>query len=158
MTHPPHPPQPDQPYGQPPPPQQQYPQRQPAPQGPPGSALRFTVQGNIITTNMIPPTLTIDGFPAPTTIGSTTVPIQPGNHHLEVYSQWMRRYGQASLDVQIPPNSLVEVFYAAPVYQFTTGNIGLTKQKRKGLPVLLAILIGVPVLVILIIVISALLS
>lgn len=177
MSQPPYPQQPNQPYGQPPqqppqqPPNQGYgqPQQQPYPsqppqppqqvqQGPPSSALKFTVQGNVMTTNMIPPTLTIDGFPAPTAIGSTMIPIQPGHHQLEVHSQWLRRYGQAAMEVSIAPNSTTEVFYASPVHQFATGSLGLTKQKRKGMAVLLGILIGLPVLIILIIVIGALLS
>lgn len=165
QPNPPYGQQPNQPYGQQPNPsygQQPYPnqppqQGQPAPQGPPSAALKFTVQGNIMTTNMVPPSLTIDGFSAPTSIGSTMIPIQPGQHHLEVHSQWMRRYGQAAMDVSIQPSSTTEVFYAAPVHQFTTGSMGLTKQTRKGLPVLLAIL-AIPLLLVLIAVIGAIVS
>lgn len=142
--------QPAQPHGQPN--QQlpaQHPQNQPAPpQGAPGSALKFTVQGTVMTSNLVAPTLTIDGFPAPAALGSTMIPIQAGNHHLEVYSQWMRRYGQATLDVSIAPNSMVEVFYAAPMHQFTAGSMGLTKQKRKGLGVLIGILAVFVVLIV----------
>lgn len=174
MSQPPYPPQPNPPHGQPnspygqpshPPygqqpdqfPGQQPYSNHPAPQDPPNAALKFTVQGNVMTTNMVPPTLTIDGFPAPTSIGSTMIPIQPGQHHLEVHSQWMRRYGQAAMDVSITPHSMTEVFYASPVHQFTTGNMGLTKQKRKGMPVLLAIA-AVPLVILLIVLIGAIFS
>jgi len=142
--------QPNQPYGpggQP-----------PADQAPPTSALRFTVQGNVLTSNLVPPTLTIDGFPAPISLGSSTIPIQPGTHRLEVYSQWLRRYGQATLDVSIPPNAMIGVFYAAPFHQFATGALGLTQQKRKGLGVLLGVLIGLLLVIILVIGLGSLVS
>ena len=31
------------------------------------AAIKFTVQGSALTSNFVPPTLTIDGYPAPST-------------------------------------------------------------------------------------------
>ena len=110
----------------------------------------------MLTSNFVPPTLTIDGHPAPAATGSTVIPIQPGPHHLEVYSQWLRRYGQAALDVQIPPNAMVEVFYAPPLHQFTTGELGFTPQQRKGIGCFVGLLVVLVVFVILVVLLAVL--
>ena len=135
-------------------PPQPYPLQPPQPG--PSSALKFTVQGSVLTSSFVPPTLTIDGHPAPAATGSTVIPIQPGPHHLEVYSQWLRRYGQAALDIQIPPNAMVEVFYAPPLHQFTTGALAFTPQKRKGVGCLVGLLVAVVAFVILVVLLAAL--
>lgn len=126
----------------------------------PDATLKFTVQGNALTSNLIAPTFTIDGYPAPSPSGggSTFIPIRSGPHHLEVHSQWMRRYGQAALDVTIPPYAETEVFYAPPWHQFTTGAMGLVPQQRQGvgcLVVMLAVIVAVPLLIILIALLSS---
>jgi hypothetical protein len=123
----------------------------------PDATLTFTVQGNALTSNLVPPTLTIDGYPAPTPSGggSTHIPIMSGPHRLDVHSQWLRRYGQAGLDVVIQPRSRLEVFYAPPWHQFTGGSLGLAPQQRKGFGCLVGLLVGivaVPVLIILLVV------
>jgi hypothetical protein len=123
----------------------------------PDATLTFTVQGNVLTSNLVPPTLTIDGYPAPTATGggSTHIPIMSGPHRLDVHSQWLRRYGQASLDVVLQPRSRLEVFYAPPWHQFTDGSLGLAPQQRKGLGCRVGLLVGivaVPVLIILLVV------
>lgn len=99
----------------------------------PDATLRFTVQGSVMTSNMVPPLLTIDGFKAPSRMsGSVDIPIESGRHHLEASSQWIRRYGQAAFDIDVAPGQVVEVFYAPPYHQFTTGAMGLVPQKRRG--------------------------
>jgi hypothetical protein len=111
----------------------------------------------VLTSNLVPPTLTIDGYPAPAASGgSTVIPVPPGPHHLEAHSQWMRRYGQASLDVVVQHNALVEVFYAPPFHQFTRGAMGLTRQRRRGLGALLIILAVLIAFVILVVGLSSL--
>lgn len=118
--------------------------------------LKFTVQGNAMTSNMVPPTVTIDGnpAPAPTLGGSVMIPIPPGPHRIEVYSQWLRKYGQASLDINAQPNTELEVFYAPPFHQFTKGSMGFTPQKRAGIGFLIGLL-AVVVLIILVVIIAA---
>ncbi|MBO0608520.1 hypothetical protein [Myceligenerans salitolerans] len=55
-----------------------------------------------MTSNMVPPLLTIDGHQAPSRMsGTVDIPIESGRHHLEASSQWLRRYGQTALDVDI---------------------------------------------------------
>ncbi|MCF4123402.1 hypothetical protein L1785_20760 [Antribacter sp. KLBMP9083] len=100
----------------------------------PDALLKFTVQGNIMTSNMVPPSLTIDGYPAPTAMaGTRDIPIMSGRHHLRVHSQWLRSYGHAVIDVDISPGQTVEVFYAPPYHQFADhGSVGLTRQARNG--------------------------
>jgi hypothetical protein len=121
--------------------------------------LKFTVQGNALTSNMVPPTVTIDGHPAPAPSmgGSVSIPIPPGPHHIEVYSQWLRKYGQASLAVNVQPNTELEVFYAPPFHQFSKGAMGFTPQKRAGVGILIGIL-AVVVVIILLAVIAGVLS
>ena len=105
----------------------------------PDATLKFTVQGHAMTSNFMPPTLTIDGFPAstPPAGGSTVIPIMSGSHRLDVHSQALRRYGQASLQVLIQPGFQTEVFYAPPYHQFARGALGLVPQQRPGLGLLI---------------------
>ena len=126
----------------------------------PDATLKFTVQGNVLTSNLVAPTLTIDGFNAPTPSGggSTLIPIRSGPHRLQVHSQWLRQYGQASLDLMIPPQTQLEVFYAPPWHQFTTGSLGLAPQPRKGLGCLIGLVVGVVAIPLLIILLVALLG
>lgn len=114
---------------------------------PPAQGLmRVTIQGSIMTSTMIVPTLIVDGYKIGSQYGINQVPVTAGRHQVELYAQWMRRYGQAAMVVDVPAGGVVDVFYAAPWHQFTTGSIGLTKQPRKGvwmLLVLFAVLIAV---------------
>lgn len=109
----------------------------PPPQPPvfaPDATLSFTVQGTIMTSNLVAPTLTIDGFPAPVpVVGNRTFAIMSGRHRLQAHAQWMRRYGHAAIDVDIAPGQTLEVFYAPPHHQFSEeGAMGLNPQTRKG--------------------------
>ncbi|MEU4386859.1 hypothetical protein [Promicromonospora sp. NPDC023805] len=100
----------------------------------PDATLSFTVQGSVMTSNLVAPTLTIDGHLAPLPIvGNRTFAIMSGRHRLQVHSQWMRRYGHAAIDVDIAPGQTLEVFYAPPYHQFSDdGAMGLNPQARKG--------------------------
>ncbi|MEE9965900.1 MAG: hypothetical protein K4304_12540 [Propionicimonas sp.] len=109
---------------------------------PPGQGLlRINIQGSTMTSSMIVPSLIVDGYRVNSRYGVNVVPVASGQHHVELYAQWMRRYGQASLAVEVPPGGAVDVYYAAPVHQFTTGSIGLTKQPRKGVLVFIGMLL-----------------
>lgn len=126
----------------------------------PDATLKFTVQGNVLTSNMVAPTLTIDGFnaPTPTMGGSTLIPIMSGPHRLQVHSQWLRQYGQAALDIVVQPQSQLEVFYAPPFHQFTTGAMGFEAQQRKGLGCLIGLLVGIIAVPLLIVLLAVLFS
>ena len=132
------------------------PANQPPPS--PGATLKLTVQGGALTSNLVPPTVTIDGVraPAPSLGGSVLIPIPPGPHRIEASSQWMRTYGQAALDIQIEPSSTLEVFYAPPMHQFSKGAMGLTPQKRAGAGFLIGLIVAIVVIIVLIALIGAL--
>jgi hypothetical protein len=99
----------------------------------PTGIIRLTIQGSVMTSNMITPTCRINGHPVPTRYGAQDLTVWAGPNHLDLEAQWMRTYGQAAIDVDVAPGQVVEVFYAAPLHQFARGNIGLVKQSRPGL-------------------------
>ena len=138
------------------PPPQQPPQPPQPPQQPqqPQSAIALTLQGSVLTSNAITPKVTFNNWPVPASYGLNVIPVPPGPLRIHCYAQWMRQYGQATLDVDVPPGQTVPVFYAAPMHQFTTGAIGHTQQKRPGVAVFWAIL-GVPLLLVLLIIVLA---
>ncbi|MBC9956912.1 hypothetical protein [Yimella sp. cx-51] len=117
------------------------PPSQPAQQGswqqggqqlPPPGYLHLTIQGSAMTSNLTAPNVVIDGYHVPSSYGSNTYPLVPGQHQVHVYAQWMRQYGQADIAVNIMEGQQAPVFYRAPLHQFTTGSIGFEKQKAKG--------------------------
>lgn len=119
-------------YGQ----QPGYPQAhhaQPLPGLYPGYGLvRVHIKGSVMTSSLIVPTLLLDGGQVPSRYGENAYQVPAGRHRVELYAQWIRRYGQAGIEVDVPPGSVVDVHYAAPFHQFTTGSIGFTPQARKG--------------------------
>lgn len=128
--------------------------QQPGQSGPPPGYLHLTIQGSAMTSNMLTPNVIIDGRHYPASYGSNTFPLPPGPHQLEMYAQWMRKYGQAQLQFNVAPGQQVPVFYRAPLHQFTTGSIGHEKQSPKGKGCLFAI-IGIVVLMILFVIVAA---
>jgi hypothetical protein len=94
--------------------------------------LHLTIQGSALTSNMLTPTVVVDGRHLPASYGTNTYPLPPGPHHLQIYAQWLRKYGQAQMPLNIVAGQQVPVFYRAPLHQFTTGSIGHQKQTAKG--------------------------
>jgi hypothetical protein len=153
------------PFQQPPsqsqPPSQFQPHQQPQqpfqPQGPVGM-LQLTIQGSSLTSNMIPPTVHLNGYPVPAKYGRNDIPVFAGPLHVDIHSQWMRVYGRAALDCTVLPNQAVPVFYASPYHQFASaGSIGHSKVKRNGIGAVFGLL-GVIFAVILIVILLAALS
>jgi hypothetical protein len=103
----------------------------PPPPGPTGW-LAITVQGSALTSNMISPIVRLNGYHVPTRYGENLVPVPPGRWHVDVHCSWMRDYGQAALDCDVAEGQTVPVFYAPPYHQFTHGDIGHTRQRRRG--------------------------
>ena len=123
-------------------------QGQPA-QGQQGT-IRLTLQGNFMTSGLTP-TVHVSGHRVNSRFGTMDVPVWAGRNRVDVHTQWMRQYGQASLEVDVPPGGVVPVYYAVPWHQFTTGAIGTEKQQRPGLAVFALIIgavIGLPLLAI----------
>ena len=94
--------------------------------------IRLTVQGNGLSANMISPKIRLNGYPVPAAYGESVHPVPPGPWRVEATCQWIRRYGEAALDVQVADGQTVDVFYAPPWHQFTDGRMGLTRQQRPG--------------------------
>ncbi|MGG5260224.1 hypothetical protein [Phycicoccus avicenniae] len=118
---------------------------QAAPAHPTGT-VRLTVQGNVMTVGLTP-TVVVSGHPVRARFGTQDVPVWAGPNRVEAHAQWMRRYGQASLEFDVPPGGVVPVHYAVPWHQFTRGAMGHEKQTRPGAWVF-GVLIGVPLLLV----------
>lgn len=104
----------------------------PPPPQPPLATLDLTIQGNVMTSSMVQPSVRINGYPVPTSYGLNRIPVYAGPVRVDVHCQWLRQFGQATLAFQVQPGQVVPAFYAVPWHQFTTGSIGHEKQKRKG--------------------------
>ena len=115
------------------------------PPGPPGSSgglqppaqqpmgwLRLTLQGSPLTSNMITPAVTVNGWRVPSHYGENVIPVHAGPNRIDVSCQWLMKFGEATLETNVPAGGQVAAFYAAPWHQFTRGAIGYEKQKRPG--------------------------
>ena len=114
-----------------------------APAAPP-AYLDLTVQGTAGWTAWIAPQVYVNGWVLPQRFGRSTVPVPPGHVRVDVVVQWTKKFGRASLDLQMAPGQVVPVFYATPYHVFAKGAIGHVKQRRPGL---LGILLPLVVLV-----------
>jgi hypothetical protein len=110
--------------------------------------LRVNLQGSSLTSSMITPTLLINNQVVQASYGPNDYFLPAGPYRVSAHTQWMRQYGQAALDVAVYPGQTIEVFYASPLNQFTTGSIGFTKQKRKGLALFVGLIAVVMVFVV----------
>jgi hypothetical protein len=115
--------------------------------------LRLTLQGNAMTSSLITPAVTVNGYRVVAHYGENLVPVWAGPNRVDVSCQWLIRFGEATLQLQVPPSAQVPVFYAAPWHQFSTGAIGCERQKRPGvlglvmlLALVLLVLSGISVL------------
>jgi len=112
----------------------QYPQQQAT------GHLRVHLQGSVMTSSMITPTLLINGQPVKASYGPNDFVLPAGPYHMSAQGQWMRQYGQAALDVALYPGQATDVLYAALLHQFTAGSMGFTKQPRRGLGFVIGLL------------------
>ncbi len=104
----------------------------PAPQ-PAMGWVRLTLQGSAMTSSLITPAVTVNGWRVPAHYGENVIPVHAGPNRIEVSCTWLLTYGEASLDTQVPPGGQVTAYYAAPWHQFSRGAIGPEKQRRPGL-------------------------
>lgn len=126
------------------------------PQPVPFGTIRLHIQGSVMTSSMIVPTVRINGYQVPSRYGVQDIPVHPGPTRVDIHGQWMRRFGQAEHTAVVAPGQVVELFYAAPWHQFTTGSMGTTTQSRKGLGLMLTLFVAIPLLILLALVVGAL--
>jgi hypothetical protein len=94
--------------------------------------LRLTLQGSAMTSSLITPAVTVNGYRVVAHYGDNLVPVWAGPNRVDVSCQWLTRFGEATLQLDVPPGAQVPVFYAAPLHQFSKGAIGFERQKRPG--------------------------
>ena len=158
-----------QPYEQPQPnptptPQYGQPQPGPAPQPQPGfpqgnanvasqpAVIQLTVQGSMLSSSIVPPSATLNGFPRTLNYGLNTIPVPAGPLHLGISMQWLVTFGKAEINLNPEPGQQIRLWYAPPFHQFAAGALGFEPQKRRGLGITLGILgviLGLPTLIIL---------
>jgi hypothetical protein len=116
--------------------------------------LRLTLQGSPMTSSMITPAVTVNGYRVVAHYGDNLVPVWAGSNRVDISCQWLMRFGQATLQLEVPPGAQVPVFYAAPLHQFSKGAIGFERQKRPGrvglvvmLALVLLVVMGISVVV-----------
>ena len=140
------------PPGPPPgPPPAEQPEQPPA--QPPMGWLRLVLQGSVLTSSLIPPTVTINGWRVAVQYGENVIPVHAGPNRIDVWCKWLKKFGEATLETTVPEGDQVTAYYAAPLQQFSRGAIGYEKQKRPGMvgfAVALALIAVVFVVIILI--------
>jgi hypothetical protein len=94
--------------------------------------LRLTLQGSTMTSSLITPAVTVNGWRVPAHYGENVIPVYAGANRIDVKCQWLMKYGEASLETQVPAGGQVTAYYAAPWHQFSRGAIGYEKQRRPG--------------------------
>lgn len=131
----------------------QSPHTQP-PSGPPAGWIQLTLQGSMVSSSAVPPKVRLNGYPVATAYGVNALPVPAGRWRVEVHCQWLRQFGQAVLDVDVAPGQQVPVFYAAPLHQFTTGNIGFERQKRKGVALFAGLMVFLALMIVVLIAVN----
>jgi hypothetical protein len=117
--------------------------------------LRLTLQGSAMTSSLITPAVTVNGYCVVAHYGENLVPVWAGPNRVDISCQWLMRFGEATLPLQVPPGAQVPVFYAAPWHQFSKGAIGHERQKRSGL---LGLIVMIAVVLLVVMAISVLVA
>jgi len=94
--------------------------------------LRLTLQGSVMTSSLLTPAVTINGYRVPARYGENVIPVHAGPTRVDVSCQWLVRFGEATLETTVPEGGQVLAWYAAPMHQFSRGAIGYERQKRPG--------------------------
>ena len=95
--------------------------------------LRLTLQGSPMTSSMITPAVSVNGYRVVAHYGENLVPVWAGPNRVDISCQWLMRFGTATLALDVAPGAQVPVFYAAPMHQFSKGAIGCERQRRPGM-------------------------
>ncbi len=118
--------------------------------------LRLILQGSAMTSSMITPAVTINGWRVAVRYGENVIPVHAGPNRIEVSCQWLMKFGEATLDTTVPESGQVTAYYAAPMHQFSRGAIGYEKQKRPGTTGFIVTVAVIAAIVVLLVVLPAL--
>jgi hypothetical protein len=110
--------------------------------------LRLTLQGSPMTSSMITPAVSVNGYRVVAHYGENLVPVWAGPNRVDISCHWLTRFGEATLELDVPPGAQVPVFYAAPLHQFSKGAIGFERQRRPGRTGLVGMLAAVVLVVV----------
>ncbi len=116
--------------------------------------LRLILQGSAMTSSMITPAVTINGYRVPSQYGENVIPVHAGPNRIDVSCVWLKTYGEATLETTVPENGQVTAYYAAPMHQWSRGAIGYEKQKRPG-TIAFSVIMAVIVAIVLLLVVAA---
>ena len=110
--------------------------------------VRLTLQGSPMTSSMITPAVSVNGYRVVAHYGENLVPVWAGPNRVDISCHWLTRFGEATLELDVPPGAQVPVFYAAPLHQFSKGAIGFERQRRPGRTGLVGMLAAVVLVVV----------
>ncbi len=94
--------------------------------------LRLTLQGSALSSSLITPAVMVNGWRVPSHYGENVIPVHAGPIRIDVSCRWLMKFGEATLESQVPAGDQVTAYYAAPWHQFSRGAIGHEKQRRPG--------------------------
>jgi hypothetical protein len=77
------------------------------------------------------PKATINGYEVPLNWGDNTIPAPPGRHEISVHVPYLWKIGRATTTVDNTAGSPA-VYYAAPVWTWQRGAIGVQPQQPPG--------------------------
>jgi hypothetical protein len=124
------------------------------PAQPPMGWLRLVLQGSPMTSSMITPAVTVNGYRVSVRYGENVIPVHAGPNRIDVSCQWLMKFGEASLETTVPEGGQVLAYYAAPMHQFSRGAIGYERQKRPGMAGFAAILAVIVLVVVALVVLT----
>ncbi|MGA4668373.1 hypothetical protein ACPCG0_01010 [Propionibacteriaceae bacterium Y1923] len=133
-------------------------QHQGSPDAPLTGEILLTIEGTRLTSNLVPPRVSIDTTEHETVYGANGFDVPAGRHKVRVWSPWMSTAGEAETTVEVPPGGAVALFYSAPGFPGAPGRLGPEPHRRAGAGLVTAMLVIMVVLVIAALVATALLG
>ena len=103
-----------------------------APMNRPTGIIRLTIQGSVMTSNMITPTCRINGHPVPTRYGAQDLTVWAGPNHPRSEAQWMRTPWTGCDRCRRRARPGRRGLLCRATASVRAGNIGLVKQSRPG--------------------------
>jgi hypothetical protein len=122
----------------------QHPGYQSTPYGQPGEGIAVNTQFFPLAWLLVffKPTISVDGQEMPVSgWGRTQLPARPGQHHVHVHVPYFlpSKLGQADTTAEVRPGQVAELEYKAPLWSFSSGSLGVGRQKYNGVGITLAV-------------------